>query len=139
MAKNASPEIDESELLALVSRKPQAYSPPKREQSRSASNSQDDAQESADKEKPVKSPKKQKSDDKNYEEVFLVKKPNTERCQTYIDRDTYFLLKRILPAIAPDISIAAYINNIIDDHLDEYWDKINGMFESAQAKPLKRK
>ena len=95
------------------------------------------------KEKTEKSSKQRKSVElpvgKDYDEVFLARTQSAQRCQTYIDRDTYVLIKSFLHVIAPDISIAAYINNILSDHIDEYWDTINERYNSAVPKALVRR
>ncbi len=92
------------------------------------------------KEKTEKNSKQRKSVElpagKDYDEVFLARTQSTQRCQTYINRDTYLLIRNFLHVIAPDISISAYINNILGDHLHEHGDVIKDRYNSAMAKPL---
>ncbi|MEG1612383.1 MAG: DUF3408 domain-containing protein [Alistipes sp.] len=40
-------------------------------------------------------------------------------------------MRRFLTVIAPDVSIASYVNNIISEHLEKHWDEINDMYDQS--------
>ena len=72
----------------------------------------------------------------DYRELFLVNTPSPNRSQTYINRDIYERIKRFLPLIAPEVSIASYISNILGDHIERHWEEINEMYSRELSKPL---
>ena len=74
----------------------------------------------------------------DYDTLFLVPNPGSSRCQTYIDRKHYDLIKRYLSAIAPGVSIAGYINNILEHHIEQYWTQIEERYNRESVKPLKK-
>lgn len=71
-----------------------------------------------------------------YREIFLVNTPGPNRSQTYINRDIYERIKRFLPLIAPEVSIASYISNILSNHIEQHWEEINEMYSQELSKPL---
>lgn len=79
---------------------------------------------------------KEKAD---FECCFLIPHPSSCRCQTYINKNIHRLIKRFLPVIAPQMSITAYINNILSLHLEDYKDEINKLYIKKMKKPLWRK
>lgn len=148
MAKQNYNTVDERELLSLISGGQQPYKPPEREapkepEDHPAKGIQPEPDVKPQNEKAEKIPKKRRQgerpEEKDYDGVFLARTQSAQRCQTYIDRETYSLIKSFLPVIAPEICIAAYINNILADHLDEYWDTINERYNAARTKPLARR
>ena len=80
--------------------------------------------------------RRKKESNSDYRELFLVNTPSPNRSQTYINRDIYERIKRFLPLIAPEISIASYISNILGDHIERHWDEINEMYNQELSKPL---
>jgi hypothetical protein len=46
-------------------------------------------------------------------------------------------IKRVLPVIAPDMSVSGYISNILVEHLQQHWDEINELYNKEYYKPLK--
>lgn len=85
--------------------------------------------------KSVRSRRKKESGS-DYRELFLVNTPSPNRSQTYINRDIYERIKRFLPLIAPEVSIASYISNILGDHIERHWEEINEMYSRELSKPL---
>lgn len=71
-----------------------------------------------------------------YRERFLVVTVNSMRSQTYINKEVYDRIKRFLPVIASEVSISSYISNILVDHLEQYAEEINSLYDKAYAKPL---
>lgn len=80
--------------------------------------------------------RRKKESGSDYRELFLVNTPSPNRSQTYINRDIYERIKRFLPLIAPEVSIASYISNILGDHIERYWEEINEMYSLELSKPL---
>lgn len=63
-----------------------------------------------------------------YAETFLERKMTGTGRQTYIHGSLYGELVRILPVIAPGLSVPAFVNNVLADHLKQHQDVINGMY-----------
>lgn len=80
--------------------------------------------------------RRKKDSGSDYRELFLVNTPSPNRSQTYINRDIYERIKRFLPLIAPEVSIASYISNILGDHIERNWEEINEMYSQELSKPL---
>lgn len=76
----------------------------------------------------------------NYREQFLQEKLTGARRQTYIHDSLYKIIARVLPVIAPDMSVPTFVNSVLSDHLDKYQDIINGMYnQQATRKPVEWK
>ena len=80
--------------------------------------------------------RRKKESGSDYRELFLVNTPSPNRSQTYINRDIYERIKRFLPLIAPEVSIASYISNILGDHIERHLEEINEMYSRELSKPL---
>ena len=72
-----------------------------------------------------------------YRERFLVNIPASNRSHVYINREVAECIKRVLPVIAPEMSISGFISNILVDHLQKHWDEINELYNKEYYKPLK--
>ena len=72
-----------------------------------------------------------------YKERYLVNIPASNRSHVYINREVADCIKRVLPVIAPDMSISGYISNILVEHLQQHWDEINELYSKEYYKPLK--
>lgn len=72
----------------------------------------------------------------DYRELFLTNIPSPGRSQTYINRDVYERIKRFLSVVAPNISIASYISNILNEHIERHREEINEMYSQELSKPL---
>ena len=89
-------------------------------------------------EKPaVEKPKRKKDETFGYRERFLVNIPASNRSHVYINREVAECIKRVLPVIAPEMSISGFISNILVDHLQKHWDEINELYNKEYYKPLK--
>ena len=73
----------------------------------------------------------------SYKENYLVNIPASNRSHVYINREVADCIKRVLPVIAPDMSISGYISNILVEHLQQHWDEINELYKKEYYKPLK--
>lgn len=71
-----------------------------------------------------------------YAETFLERKMTGTGRQTYIHDSLYGELARILPVIAPGLSVPAFVNNVLADHLKRHQDVINGMYRKEVEKRL---
>ena len=56
--------------------------------------------------------------------------PASNRSHVYINREVADCIKRVLPVIAPDMSVSGYISNILVEHLQQHWDEINELYLS---------
>jgi len=82
-------------------------------------------------------PRKKKEDTGNYRERYLVNIPASNRSHVYINREVAECIKRVLPVIAPDMSISGYISNILVDHIQQHWEEISELYNKEYYKPLK--
>ena len=88
--------------------------------------------------KPVlEKPKREKDESCGYRERFLVNIPASNRSHVYINRKVAECIKRVLPVIAPEMSISGFISNILVDHLQKHWDEITDLYNKEYYKPLK--
>jgi hypothetical protein len=81
-------------------------------------------------------PPRRKKEPQDYESRFLKKRESSERRQTYISREIYRTISRFLPVIGSEISITAYLDNILLHHLEQYRDEINELYERNYKKPF---
>ena len=73
----------------------------------------------------------------DYREQFLQQKLTGARRQTYIHDSLYKVLARVLPVIAPEMSVPTFVTSVLSDHLQRYQDIINGMYNrEATQKPV---
>lgn len=56
--------------------------------------------------------------DSNFRQKYLVNTPMPGRIQVYLNRKLYDEIKNYLNVIAPEVSIASYISNIIAEHIE---------------------
>lgn len=61
---------------------------------------------------------------RTYRETFLARKLTGTRRQTYIHESLYETLARVLPVIAPDTSVPAFVSNVLAEHLEKHRDII---------------
>lgn len=82
-------------------------------------------------EKEASQPKsKRRKEPKDYGALFLKKNGGVVKRQTYVNSALYDKLSKILSIIAKDISVPNYIDNVLENHLNEYKDEINDMYRS---------
>ena len=82
-------------------------------------------------------PRKKREETSTYKERYLVNIPASNRSHVYINREVADCIKRVLPVIAPDMSVSGYISNILVEHLQQHWDEINELYNKEYYKPLK--
>ena len=71
---------------------------------------------------------KRRREPKGYKTLFLQKNAGTKR-QTYINAELYDKISKILGIIAKDISVPNFIDNVLENHLKEYKEEINEMYQ----------
>ena len=64
-----------------------------------------------------------------YAEAFLNRKVGGARRQTYLDSFLYEELSKVLPVIAPGISVPVFVSNVLVKHLTQYRTLINEMYK----------
>jgi hypothetical protein len=79
---------------------------------------------------------RRKKELQDYERQFLKKREHSERRQTYVSREIYRTISRFLPVIGGEVSITAYLDNILLHHLEQYRDEINDLYEKNYKKPF---
>ena len=71
-----------------------------------------------------------------YAETFFDRKIMGTKKQTYIHSSLYDELAGILPVIAPGVSVPAFVNNVLADHLEKHRDVMNEMYRKEVEKRL---
>lgn len=59
-----------------------------------------------------------------YEAAFLDRKESVHRKQTYISYETYRRLARILPLLSERMTVPAFLDNVLDRHLEQYEEEL---------------
>ena len=73
--------------------------------------------------------------DSNFRQKYLVNTPMPGRIQVYLNRKLYDEIKNYLHVIAPEVSIASYISNIIAEHIELNIEKITRMYKDRFSPP----
>ena len=69
--------------------------------------------------------------DSNFRQKYLVNTPMPGRIQVYLNRKLYYEIKNYLNVIAPEVSIASYISNIIAEHIELNIEEITRMYKAV--------
>jgi hypothetical protein len=77
----------------------------------------------------AQSKSRRRREPKDYKSIFLKKDTGTKK-QTYISATLYDKVSKILGIIAKDISVPNFIDNVLENHLNEYKDEINNMYRN---------
>ncbi len=64
----------------------------------------------------------------DYRTRFLQNRLTGTRRQTYIHDSLYKAFAKVLPVIAPEMSVPTFINNVLAEHLNKYKATINAMY-----------
>jgi hypothetical protein len=86
--------------------------------------------------KETAKPLRKRREQPDYENMFLVRRASVPRRQTYISTHLYEKIGSFLPVIAGQLSITAYIDNILIQHLEQYKEDINELYEKKSQKPF---
>lgn len=79
-------------------------------------------------------PEKKEYKAEQYETVFLSRKESVHRKQTYISYDIYRKLARILPLLSDDMTVPAFLDNVLSHHLETYSEELNELFHIKTQK-----
>lgn len=71
---------------------------------------------------------------KEYRNLFLDKRKSVHRKQTYISYDVYCQLARILPLLSDDMSVPAFLDNVLEHHLETYNEELGELFRRKTPK-----
>lgn len=69
-----------------------------------------------------------------YRKRFLQMKLTGARRQTYIHDSLYKAFAKVLPVIAPEMSVPTFVNGVLSDHLDKYRGILNAMYNEEATK-----
>lgn len=69
-----------------------------------------------------------------YRKRFLSERLTGTRRQTYIHDSLYRMIAGMLPALAPDMTVPTFVNNVLSDHLRRYEGLINDIYEEETSK-----
>ncbi len=79
-------------------------------------------------------------DTDGYRSRFLEVKLTGTKRQTYIHDSLYKAVAKVLPVIAPDMSVPMFVGSVLADHLEKYQDVINEIYnQEANQSPLEWK
>lgn len=70
-----------------------------------------------------------------FRQKYLVNTPMPGRIQVYLNRKLYDEIKNYLNVIAPEVSIASYISNIIAEHIELNIEEITRMYKDRFSPP----
>lgn len=71
-----------------------------------------------------------------YRELFLDKRKSVHRKQTYISYDMYCKLARILPLLSDDMSVPAFLDNVLAHYLETYSKELGELFRRKTQEPF---
>jgi hypothetical protein len=80
-------------------------------------------------------PRKKWENDSGFRQKYLVNTPMPGRIQVYLNRKLYDEVKNYLNVIAPEVSIASYISNIIAEHIELNIEEITQMYKDRFSPP----
>lgn len=80
-------------------------------------------------------PRKKREGDSRFRQKYLVNTPMPGRIQVYLNRELYDEVKNYLNVIAPEVSIASYISNIIAEHIELNIEEITQMYKDRFSPP----
>ena len=120
MAKREQTEIDEERLKAMIAGEVSSY----------RRSTIDNTEVSEEKAMPVK--KEDRAE--QYESAFLSRKESVHRKQTYISYDIYRKLARILPLLSDDMTVPAFLYNVLSHHLETYSEELGELFRMKTQK-----
>lgn len=69
-----------------------------------------------------------------YRKRFLQMKLTGARRQTYIHDSLYKAFAKVLPVIAPEMSVPTFVNGVLSDHLEKYRGILNAMYNEEATK-----
>lgn len=139
--KNNSVYVDEDVLKRMVAGDTSALEKMKEEEAQPEENisHSEPSEKKEDKVVVDKKPSAGKKDTKTdsfdeYRKRFLQMKLTGARRQTYIHDSLYKAFAKVLPVIAPEMSVPTFVNSILSDHLNKYRSVLNAMYNEEATK-----
>lgn len=123
--------------IPVFGRERSNYQEPKVFETEDSDTDSDEGTEAVASKSSTPKPRKKREETSTYKERYLVNIPASNRSHVYINREVADCIKRVLPVIAPDMSVSGYISNILVEHLQQHWDEINELYNKEYYKPLK--
>ena len=80
-------------------------------------------------------PHPKRKSESGFRQKYLVNTPMPGRIQVYLNRKLYDEIKNYLNVIAPEVSIASYISNIIAEHIELNIEEITRMYKDRFFTP----
>mgnify|MGYP002660315193 CR=1 FL=1 len=71
-----------------------------------------------------------------FSDLCLDKRQSVHRKQTYISYDMYCKLARILPLLSDDMSVPAFLDNVLAHHLETYSKELGELFRRKTQEPF---
>lgn len=87
-----------------------------------------------DKKQPASKKSSKAYDFDEYRKRFLQMKLTGARRQTYIHDSLYKAFAKVLPVIAPEMSVPTFVNGVLSDHLEKYRGILNAMYNEEATK-----
>lgn len=85
----------------------------------------------------VESPKpRRRKEPKDYASVYLRKREPVQKRQTYISSALFTKITKILAVVASDLTVPTFLDNLIENHLEQYRDEINALYNNNFETPL---
>ncbi len=72
----------------------------------------------------------------DYSSAFLRKREASPKRQTYIGAAHFAKITEILAVLSPEVSVPAFLDNLIEHHLEQHRDEINSLYADKFKKPL---
>lgn len=120
MAKKEQTEVDEERLKAMIAGEVSSYRKP--------------SGDGPDPPEVKTALVKKEGKAEQYESVFLSRKESVHRKQTYISYDIYRKLARILPLLSDDMTVPAFLDNVLSHHLETYSEELSELFRIKTQK-----
>lgn len=137
MAKRPTVEIDEEYLkevmagdVPLHNRKDPIIRDGPAEKKQPEEIEKNDAVKEPIKESAKTAAARRKKDTQKYCETFLKRRYPTTRKQAYIGTEIYEKITNFLPAIAKQLSISAFLDNILNHHIELYGEEIKELYNN---------
>ena len=140
--KNKSVYVDEDMLKRMVAGDTSALENMKGQEMQSEeciplskpSGEKEDKVVAIEKKAPAGKKSSKENDFDEYRKRFLQMKLTGARRQTYIHDSLYKAFAKVLPVIAPEMSVPTFVNGVLSDHLDKYRSILNAMYNEEATK-----
>ena len=143
MAKRKIVEVDEEQLQRMIAGDVPLFKPEETAHTKEVGKEPEPEEEEEKESIPAAEPelvttrKKKKSQQPDFSETFLKNEIIKDRRQIYISKDAYDKISGYIRHISGGkVSLVSYVNNILMNHMEEYKETINEMYDRNICKPL---